>query len=446
MNHFVVLKAVSKRGVEIHDPGSGVRLLPLSQASKHLTGVALELSPSAGFSPQNDTARLPFSMFWSELGGSTHALVQILALSLVLELFIICSPLYLQLTVDEVIARGDVELLPVLVLGFGLLTAIKVGAAAIRSLVILAMQNLLHFQIGARLFHHLLRLPLAFFEKRHIGDVLSRFTSIEPVRNLMAEGMIAALVDGMMALATLSMVCFYSLQLATVVIVAFLSYGSLRLGLYQMFRRRSEVAIEAKALENSMFVETIRAVQSLKLFNRETEREGQWLNRHADTVSANVRLGRARVAFSALNGAIFGLENIITIYLAARLALANELTVGMVFAFMSYKQQFTDKAVQLVEKGLDFRILDLHLDRLADIALSPPEPGHEQSFGYARPIGGRIELRRVCFRYAETEPYVLADINLVVEAGGFVTIMGTFRRWQDDAGQDHAWIAGADER
>jgi len=424
MNHFVVLRTVSKRGVVIHDPGFGERSMSLSEASKHLTGVALELSPTTGFTPKRETARLPFSMFWSELRSSTQALLQILALSLVLELFIVCSPLYLQLTVDEVIARGDVDLLLVLALGFGLLTAIKVAAGAIRSLVILAMQNLLHFQIGARLFHHLLRLPLAFFEKRHIGDILSRFTSIEPLRNLMAEGMIAATVDGIMALATLTMICLYSLQLACVVFAAFIAYACTRLGLYRMFRQRNEAAIEAKALENSMFVETVRAVQSLKLFNREIEREGQWLNRYADTVSATIRLGRARIAFTTLNEAIFGLENIVTIYLAAKLALGNELTVGMIFAFMSYKQQFTEKAVLLVEKALDFRILDLHLERLGDIALSAPERGHDQGLGHARPIQGRIELRHLCFRYAETEPFVLENINFTVEAGSFVTIMG----------------------
>ena len=424
MNHFVVLKAASMRGVVVHDPGFGIRSMSLGEASKHLTGIALELSPTAGFIPKDEAARLPFSIFWSELAGSTPALLQILALSLILELFIICSPFYLQLTVDDVIARGDVDLLPVLALGFGILTAIKVAAGAIRSLVILAMQNLLHFQIGARLFHHLVRLPLAFFEKRHIGDILSRFSSIEPIRNLMAEGMIAATVDGMMALATLVMICIYSLQLAVVVLIAFVAYAAVRLGLYRMFRLRSEAAIETKALENSMFVETVRAVQSLKLFNRETEREGQWLNRYADTVSANVRLGRARVAFTTLNEAIFGIENIVTVYLAARLALASDLTVGMVFAFMSYKQQFTDKAALLVEKAIEFRILDLHLQRLADIALSPPEPGHDRSLGYARPIRGRIELRNLFFRYAETEPFVLEDISFTVEPGSFVTIMG----------------------
>jgi ATP-binding cassette subfamily B protein RaxB len=141
-------------------------------------------------------------------------------------------------------------------------------------------------------------------------------------------------------------------------------------------------------------------------------------------VSANVRLGRTKIAFTTINEAIFGLENIISIYLAARMALADALTVGMIFAFMSYKQHFTEKAVQLVEKALDFRILELHLERLGDIALSRLERGHDQVLDYMRPIEGRIELRNVFFQYAETEPFVLEDINLIIEPGEFVTITG----------------------
>jgi ATP-binding cassette subfamily B protein RaxB len=424
MNHFVVLKSVTRRGILVHDPASGQRFFPIDEASKHLTGVALELSPSEGFLPKDERARLPFSTFWTQLRGSGHALVQILILSAVLEIFVIASPFYLQLTVDEVIARGDADLLFVLALGFGLLAAIKVGSTAIRSLVILVVQNVLHFQIGARLFHHLVRLPIAYFEKRHIGDILSRFNSIEPIRSALAEGMIAATIDGLMAVATLAMIFIYSTQLAFVVLAAFVLYAVIRLGLYRLLRERSLAAIEAKAHENSTFIETLRAVQSLKVFNREGDRETQWLNRYGDVVSANVRLGRAKIAFATLNDALFGLENVVTIYLAARLALSNSLTIGMIFAFMSYKQHFTEKAVQLVEKALDFRILELHLERLADIALSPLERGHDQVLAYMRPIRGRIELRNVCFRYAETEPFVLEDINFIIEPGEFVTITG----------------------
>ena len=424
MNHFVVLKSVTRRGILIHDPASGQRFFPIAEASKHLTGIALEISPSEGFRPKDERARLPFSTFWTQLRGSTHALVQILILSAVLEILVIASPFYLQLTIDEVIARGDADLMIVLALGFGLLAAIKVGSTAIRSLVILVVQNVLHFQIGARLFHHLVRLPIAYFEKRHIGDILSRFTSIEPIRSALAEGMIAATIDGLMALATLAMIFVYSTQLALVVLAAFVLYALVRLMLYRLLRERSLAAIEAKAHENSIFIETLRAVQSLKIFNRESDRETQWLNRYGDVVSANVRLGRAKIAFATINDALFGLEHVVTIYLAARLALSNSLTIGMIFAFMSYKQHFTEKAVQLVEKALDFRILELHLERLADIALSPLERGHDQVLAYTRQIQGRIEFRNVFFRYAETEPFVFEDINFIIEPGEFVTIMG----------------------
>src|SRR6516164_2439666 len=424
MNHFVVLKSVARRGIVVHDPALGERFFSSAEASKHLTGVALELSPTQAFLPKDERDRLPFSTFWAQLRGSTPAFVQILVLSVILEAFVIASPLYLQLTVDEVIARGDADLLIVLAVGFGLLTAIKVASAAIRSLIILIVQNVLHFQIGARLFHHLIRLPIAYFEKRHIGDILSRFTSIEPIRTALAEGMIAAAIDGLMALATLAMIFVYSTQLALVVLAAFVLYAALRVGLYPLLRERSLAVIETTAHENSTFIETMRAIQSLKIFNRESDRETQWLNRYADVVSANVRLGRTKIAFTTINDTLFGLENIITIYLAARLALSNSLTIGMIFAFISYKQHFIEKAVHLIEKALDFRILELHLERLADIALSPLERGYDQLLAYTRQIQGRIELRNVFFHYAETEPSVLEDISFIIEPGEFVTIMG----------------------
>lgn len=424
MNHFVVLKAVTGSGIVIHDPALGVRTYTMAEASKHLSGVAVEISPADGFAPRNEKARLPFRIFWSNLPGLGSPLVQVFILSVILELLVIAGPFYMQITVDEVIARGDVDLLLALALGFGMLTAIQVATAALRGHIILIVQNALHFQMGARLFHHLLRLPLSFFEKRHIGDVLSRFQSIDPIRNALAEGLITAAIDGIMATATLAMIFIYSPRLALVVLTALLLYTLLRVAMYRMFRDLSEATIQARAQESSNFIETARAIQSVKLFNREADREGQWLNRYADFVNANVRLGRAEITFRTANQAIFGIENIVTIYLAAVLVLDNQMTVGMVFAFMAYKAHFTSKASLLVETMLELRLLDLHLERISDIALSPLEPGHDRPLAYASPIKGAIELRNVSFRYAETERFVLENVNLSVEAGSFVTIMG----------------------
>ena len=424
MSHFVVLKSVAGKGVVIHDPARGERLLNLAEASKHFTGVALELAPTAGFVRQDERRTLPFSVFWSELRGSNHALIQALVLSVGLQILVLAAPFYMQLTVDEVIARGDVDLLLVLALGFGLLMLVRTATTAIRSLVLLILQNVLHFHLGARLFHHLVRLPTAFFEKRHIGDILSRFTSLQPIRNLLAEGMIAALIDGIMAILTLVMIFLYSGLLSLIVAGAIVLYAIVRLALYRTLWTRTEATIQAGAQESSNFIETVRAIQTVKLFNKESERESQWLNRYADVVSTNVRLGRAKITFSAVNDLIFGGETVISVYLAATLVLSNQLTVGMVFAFMAYKQHLIEKSVSLIEKALDFRILGLHLERLSDIALTPLEKGHDKPLSYLRRLHGRIELRNVFFRYAEPDPFVLENIDLVIEPGEFVTIMG----------------------
>jgi ATP-binding cassette subfamily B protein RaxB len=424
MSHFVVLKSVTRKALTIHDPASGEKSFTVSDASKHISGVALELSPAEGFLRQDERARLPLSVFWSQLRGSGHALVQIFALSAVLQLLMLAAPFYMQLTIDEVIARGDVDLLVVLALGFGLLMLVRVAASAMRSLVLLVLQNVIHFHLGARLFRHLIRLPASFFEQRHIGDVLSRFTSLQPIRTLLAEGMITALIDGIMAVLTLAMIFVYSPALSLIVIGALLLYAIIRLALYRVLWRRTQATIQAGARENSTFIETVRAIQCLKLFNRESEREGQWLNRYAEVANANVRLGQAKIAFSTINDLIFGVELILIVFLAAKFVLAGQLTVGMVFAFMAYRQHFTDRSVALIEKALEFRILGLHLERLSDIALTPPEKGHDQPLSYARPLEGGLELRNVFFRYSETEPFVLEHINLKIEAGEFVTITG----------------------
>lgn len=424
MNHFVVLKSASSKGIVIHDPASGIKTYPLAVASKHLTGVALELSPTEGFARRNEKAKLPFRVFWGHLSGMGSPLIQIFALSAVLELIVVAAPFYMQLTVDEVVARGDASLMLTLALGFGLLTAINVATYALRSHIALVVQNAVHFHMGARLFHHLIRLPLNFFEKRHIGDVLSRFQSIEPIRNVLAEGLILAAIDGIMAIATLTMIFLYSARLALVVMTALILYFILRILTYRKFRNLNEDYIRAQAQENTNFIESARAIQSIKLFNRETDRESHWFNLHADTVNASIRRGRATIQFGTMSKAIFGLENIVTVYLAAMLALNNEMTIGMIFAFMAYKMSFAEKAATLVEKALDFRLLDLHLERIADIALSPLEPGHDRPVQRMAPIRGEIELRNVCFRYAETERFVLDNVSLKVRAESFVTVMG----------------------
>ena len=253
MDHFVVLKKATRNQVILHDPAVGVRRISISEAAKHLTGIALELFPSEGFKRVSEKSDLKLAAFWQHMRGTSHALWQVFVLSVILELFVIASPFYLQITIDEVIGKGDADLPLALALGFGLVAAVMVVSTAIRAFILLVLQASLNLQMGGRLFRHLIRLPISYFEKRHIGDVLSRFLSLEPIRNLLAEGLVVALIDGMMAAATLVMMFIYSAELTFVVLAAFGLYLILRLMLFRMLRDRTQDVIVTKAKESDLY-------------------------------------------------------------------------------------------------------------------------------------------------------------------------------------------------
>ena len=424
MKHFVVLKEVRGDRVVIHDPGQGVRRYSLAEASSHFTGIALELNPTTAFEKKKEIRKLPSTSLWGRVTGMGRALGQALLLSIVLQMFVMASPFYMQLTVDEAVMKGDLGLMSALAIGFGLLALFRVAADWVRSHVLLFLGGALNFRMGANLFNHLIRLPLDWFEKRHVGDLVSRFGSTEPIRRLIAEGFVAAVVDGLMALLTLTVIFFYSPTLAGVVLAALGLYAGMRFALYRSLRQCEEDAIHAMAKEQTSFIETARAMQSIKIFGREVDRDGVWQNRYADAISRKVRLGRFKVGFKAGNDLIYGIENVLVVYLGARLTLTGDMTVGMLIAFMAWKQQFLDKATKLIETAIDYRMLDLHLERIADIALAEREVGHEREGLIERPIRGAVELRGVRFRYAETEPEVLDGVDLKIEPGEFVAITG----------------------
>jgi len=424
MNHFVVLRRVGRSGVTIHDPAFGIRRFGFAEASKHFTGVALELTPDGRFRAQRAAPKLSLFDFLGQISGLAPVLIQTLVLSLVLQLYVLASPFYMQIVVDNAIAKDDHDLLLVLALGFALFLLINTGATLIRAKLLTSAQATLAFQMGTGLFRHLLRLPMSYFEKRHVGDLVSRFASTEPVRTLLAEGLVTALIDGTMAVLTAAMMFLYRPSLGLVVLAALALYLGLRIVFYHLMRRRTLDLIEAKSRESTTFIETMRAVQSIKIFTRETERSAVWMNRYAQVVWAEALTSLLKQIFQIANSLIFGLENVLVIYLGAQAALGGEMTVGMLFAFVSYKQQFVDKAARLVERAIEYRMLDLHLERLSDIASAEPEQGHCRPIAYQQPIEGNLEVRDLSFRYAEGERFVLRNVNLRIRAGEYVAITG----------------------
>jgi len=427
-NHFVVLTQVQDNRVILHDPAVGEREMPLAEFSKHFTGVALELTPTSEFKPRNDIRKVKLSTLIGRLQGLGGTVTQILILALVLQLFAILAPFYMQWVVDQALVAQDYDLVTVLGIGFLLLAVVQTGVTALRAWVLMVLSTTLNLQMITNLFCHLIRLPMSWFDKRHVGDIVSRFDSLNAIQRTLTTGFLEALIDGVMVIVTLGMMLFYSIQLALIAIVAATIYALLRFALYRPFRLATEDQIVRGAKQQSHFLETIRGMQSIKLFAHESPRTATWQNLTVDQFNAGIRTLRMGILYQGLNGLLFGVENIITIWLGAMLVLdtanGSGFSIGMLFAFIAYKTQFVQRVAALIEKGLELRMLGLHTERVGDIALTPVEQFDESGSVSATPLDGRIEVKHVAFRHAETDPLVLQDVSFSIQTGESVAIVG----------------------
>ncbi len=423
-NHFVVVKKITGHSVIIHDPAVGERKYSFSEVSERFTGIALEFYPRSDFETGVDRSKLKLWDFWRGVKGLLPSIVQILALSLLIQIFALVSPFYMQLVVDEVLVKHDGDLLLVLGIGFAALTLITVITKALRGISAIYLTSQLSFNIGNSVMHHIIRLPLGYFEKRHLGDVISRFESVKPIQNFITNASISIVIDGLLAITTLAMIFAYSPILTLVVVLSVILYGIFRALQFQPLRNSSHENIVAVAKLDSLFMESIRSLQSIKLANRESQREGSWRQQFAQTIGSEASVGRLTVGYEAVNGTLTGFEYVLVIFLGANEVLDGTLTIGMLYAFMAFRSHFSTSVTSIVDQIMQYKMVGLHLERLADITNSEQENGLRDQGNLTIPISGGVELREVSFVYAGSKHPVFTNISTQIMAGSFVALYG----------------------
>ena len=423
LNHFVVLKDVTRGVAVIHDPARGVRRLSMTEVSKHFTGVVLELTPQADFKPRTEQQSVTLRQLLGRVTGLRRSLLQIFTLALTLEAFLLLSPFFMQWVVDSVLVGVDRDLLVTLGIGFGLLVLIQVATGAIRSWAVLHLSTTLNLQWLANVFAHLMRLPVAWFEKRHTGDVMSRFEAVQKIQQTLTTSFIEAVLDGLLVVVTLVMMLIYSALLTAIAVGAVAVYAVLRWVFFRPLREATEESIVFEAKRASHFLESLRGVQSIKLFNRQEDRQARFMNLVVDAMNANIATRKLDLMFSVGHKLVFGIERIAIVWVGALLVMDHTFSVGMLFAFIAYKEQFATRISALIDKFVDVKMLKLQGERLADIVLTAPEPQAEFVVpGNELPI--TLELRNIQFAYSESEPQVLRGLSLLIEPGESVAIVG----------------------
>lgn len=427
-NHFVVLTKVGRKGVVVHDPAVGRRKIDYGEFSKSFTGVALEAWPTEGFQRKDERVRIRIGELVRRTRGIGRAALQVIAISLLLEVATIAMPIGFQLVLDEVVVAADYDLLTLIVLALGLCLVLQVASGLARAWITMLVGSSLSLQWKVSLFDHLMRLPLGYFEKRHVGDVVSRFGSLDAVQRTLTTSAITALLDGVMSIALVVMMWIYGGWLLAVALISVGIYSAIRFAAYLPFRRISEEAIVHAAQENSHFMESVRGIGSVKALNLEERRRGTWINHLVDRINADLRVQKFDAIFNAVSSGFFGLDRILLIFLGVRAILSGDISVGMFVAFLAYKDQFASRIDRFIDTGIQFLMLSLHGERIADIALADAEDSSDCAMIAPVPSAVRkasaLELRKVRFRYADSEPEIIPGVSLSIAAGECVGIAG----------------------
>lgn len=435
LNHFVVLKSVSRDQVVVLDPAFGERRLTFSEVSKHFTGVALEVWPNPGFAKREEKTRVKLSQLIGQVSGFWTTLGQVLMLSLALEIFGLASPLFMQWVLDDVVVSRDTQLLTTLALGFGLLMIVQQATNLIRSWLLMVINTSIGLQWKSNVFAHMTRLPLSYFQNRHLGDIVSRAGSVDEIQSTLTSAFVEALFDGLLVILTLVLMFVYSPTLAWVAVVAVLLYLLMRLAWYRPLYAAFEETLVRDASQSSHFLESIRGMRAIQLFGRQNQRQGAWQTLMVSATNARLKVKKLQIIYGVVRGLLSGCVALLIVWLGAQQIIATELTVGMLTAFMAYRGQFEQRVIALIDKAIDLKMLRLHAERLADLVLTPASDQTERMGAndlIARGSGlaltnqesPTIEFEAVRYRYSDQGPWVLDGLNLSIPPGQVLAITG----------------------
>ncbi|MGU3415041.1 peptidase domain-containing ABC transporter [Enterobacteriaceae bacterium C34A] len=423
--HFVVLKAVKKNHLVIHDPELGARKIPMKEVDKSFTGVAVELWPNEHFNPHVPQEKISLRQVIGPVSGIKTSLMLVLLMGLLLEVFSLLMPFLTQWTIDQVIPAADYNLLSLLIAGFTIVMITRHLISIARDWSMLFITTSLSVQWRSNVFNHLMHIPASYFSRRHLGDVVSRFGAVDAIQATLTSAFFVALLDGAVTIFTLTVMFIYSVKLTFIAIASILIYSILRALYFTPLRNAAEEQIIHGAKQQSHFIESIRGIKTIRLFQQQSERAAGWISYMVNQVNAGVRVQKLQLIYRQSISFLSGLESIIVIGLGAGLVIEGQLTVGAFMAFSSFKSQFSSRISNLIDKFFELKMLRIQTERLADIVLTEREKLLPQLVDPQSDRRFALRVENVSWRYSDLEPKILQNLSFEVQAGDFVAITGT---------------------
>lgn len=424
MCHFVVLISASRNKYVIHDPAFGRRVIGIAEFSRHFTGVALELWPDKGFSREKSRSKLSLWDMMKNVHGLMGFLGKILCFSFLIEAINLLIPVGTQLVMDHVIVAEDHHLLSLICIGLFCFILCRTFVGTMRAWISLVMASLINVQWRTGIFDHLMKLPLDYFEKRKLGDIQSRLGSLDVIRNTLTESFVTCIINVIVSIGVFVMMVLYGGWLIWVVCAFTLVYALLRITTYHRYRQASEEQIVKEARASSHFMETLYGVGTLKALGITKLRSKFWLNLNIDSTNAHIRTSKLDMLFGGLANFIGAVDQITILWLGASMVIDGHMTLGMFVAFNAYRDQFSERTSSLINILLQMRLLSLHNERVADIVLYEPEPDVPERRLVEPDTAADFRAKSVAFQYDRLSRPLFSDLDIVVEPGESVAIIG----------------------
>ena len=408
----------------INDPAMGRRIVHQKEMSENFTGIALEAWPDSHFKQEKQRSRLKLLDLMRNIVGLKSALSKIFMLSVVIEAVNLLMPMGTQLVTDHVITAHDSNLLLVICAGLLFFTIFKTAVSMIRAWVSLKLNTLTDIQWKTSFFDHLLSLPLAFFEKRNLGDIQSRFSSLDTIRATFTNNIVMGTIDSIMTVGVLIMMSLYGGWLVWVVLGFTVCYAAMRIITYKFYRTISEELIVKRARSGSHFMETLYGIATIKSLNLKNRRSQHWLNTNIDVSNASLRQTRFDMLFGGINTFINSVDQVVILWLGALMVMDNTMTIGMFMAFNAYRGQFAQRASSLIDLAMQFKMLSLHNERISEIVFSKPEAESPPRKVFENSAGVPLQVQDLSYQYDKLTKPVFSNVNISVAAGESVALIG----------------------
>lgn len=423
-SHFVVLVSVKRNRYVLHDPARGIRYISREEMSRYFTGVALEVWPGSEFQSETLQTRISLRSLINSIYGIKRTLAKIFCLSVVIEAINLLMPVGTQLVMDHAIPAGDRGLLTLISAALMFFILLKAATSTLRAWSSLVMSTLINVQWQSGLFDHLLRLPLAFFERRKLGDIQSRFDSLDTLRATFTTSVIGFIMDSIMVVGVCVMMLLYGGYLTWIVLCFTTIYIFIRLVTYGNYRQISEECLVREARAASYFMETLYGIATVKIQGMVGIRGAHWLNMKIDAINSGIKLTRMDLLFGGINTFVTACDQIVILWLGAGLVIDNQMTIGMFVAFSSFRGQFSERVASLTSFLLQLRIMSLHNERIADIALHEKEEKKPEIEIVADMGPISLETNGLSYRYNSQSAPIFSALSLSVAPGESVAITG----------------------